>query len=254
MSFTADFPGAIVVEAAQYGYAPYKNDPKAWCLHTPEELADNNPVTPYYFHNLTDRRASTHYFVSYTGLVFQMVPEDEGAYANAREGVAGRFDWETPNWNLNLETLNVEIEGYAHNIHQTMPRGSAQWVSLVRLIAHRCKALNIPVERTFGHKQVSNQRADPGQLNIAAIIKDVNTLLGAIDMTPQEVEQIARSIMQKNDQQFKDNVNALIRERLIAEITNIKNFMRALINEHTNTVTHGGSDDDHEHDVVGKAK
>ena len=169
----ADYPGAIVVEAAQYGYGLWKNHPKAWCLHTPEENPDDYPGTPYYFHNLTDRRASTHYFVSYLGLVFQMVPESEGAYANAREGIPGLFDWETPDWNLNLETLNVEIEGYAASIHITMPRGSPQWNALVRLLAHRCLALSIPIERTFGHYQVSKFRSDPGQLDIAAIIADV---------------------------------------------------------------------------------
>lgn len=169
----ADYPGAIVVEAKQYGYGLWKNHPKAWCLHTPEEKPDDYPATPYYFHNLTNRRASTHYFVSYLGLVFQCVPESEGAYANAREGIPGLFAWETPNWNLNLETLSVEIEGYAASIHTTMPRGSAQWNALVSLMAHRCQALGIPPERTFGHYQVSNQRNDPGQLNIPQLIIDV---------------------------------------------------------------------------------
>lgn len=180
MAFIADYPGAIVVEAAQYGYGLWKNHPKAWCLHTPEEKPDDYPGTPYYFHNLTDRRASTTYFVSYLGLVFQCVPEGEGAYANAREGIDGLFDWETPNWNLNLETLSVEIEGYAASIHITMPRSSPQWNALVRLMAHRCLALSIPPERTFGHYQVSKYRSDPGQLNIPAVIADVKEEMMAL--------------------------------------------------------------------------
>ena len=89
MAFSGDYPGAIVVQARNYGYIVngkhLTNTPKAWCLHTPEEPPDNVPSTPYYFAG-TDRDASTTYFVSYLGLVFQCVPESEGAYANAVEG------------------------------------------------------------------------------------------------------------------------------------------------------------------------
>lgn len=184
MSFTADFPGAIVVEAATWGYpskARGNNNSKAWGLHTPEEPADATPSTPYYFHNLTGRNASTTYFVAWTGLVFQCVPEDAGAYGQGREGVPGYFDWENPNVNMNLQSWSIEIEGYASTIHLTMPRGSPQWVSLVRLMAHRCKAKNVPPERTFGHYQVSIYRSDPGQLDIGALISDVKALLGQED-------------------------------------------------------------------------
>jgi len=173
-AFIADFAGAIVVEAAKYGYSS-SNNPKEFCLHTPEEAPDDYPATPYYFHNLTDRNASTHYFVSFLGFVFQMVPESEGAYANVRE-MGERYSWEDTT-NLNLQTLNIEIEGYAHSIHNTMPRGSPQWVALIRLIADRCKALGFPVERTFGHKAVSPRRSDPGQLRLDWIVYDVNLIL-----------------------------------------------------------------------------
>jgi len=176
-TFASDYPGAIVVEAAWYGYwdgsgQTIYNTPAAWCLHTPEEPADDYPSTPYYF-STTDRRASTTYFVSSLGFVFQCVPENQGAYANARQGVPGRFDWELSGWNLNLQTLSVEIEGFANTIHQTMPRGSPQWKALAQLMAHRCKALGFPPERTFGHVEVSSQRTDPGTLNKAALIEDV---------------------------------------------------------------------------------
>src|SRR3972149_6036725 len=95
----ADYPGAIVVEAKNYGYYS-GNRPLAWCLHTPEEVADSNPQTPYYFHN-TNRDASTTYFVSYWGFVFQCVPESEGAYANAVEGKPYP-DWADSTRNLNI--------------------------------------------------------------------------------------------------------------------------------------------------------
>lgn len=200
--FIPNFPGAIVVEAAKYGYpkGARNNNPRAWCLHTPEEPADDNPSTPYYFHNLTDRNASTHYFVAWTGLVFQMVPEDEGAYANGVEGKPYP-SWANSSVSLNLQTLNVEIEGYASNIHITMPRGSPQWVSLIRLIAHRCKEKNIPPERTFGHYVVSQFRSDPGQLNINAIIEDVKLLLGGEDMGAYD-KAILDSIATLKDGEF----------------------------------------------------
>src|SRR3990167_6281612 len=171
----ADYPGAIVVEARNFGYewiyVDYLTRPRAWCLHTPEEVADSDPQTPYYFHNTT-RDASTTYFVSYLGFVFQCVPESEGAYANAVEGKPYPV-WADSKVNLNLQTLSVEIEGMAATIHQTMPRGGPQWNALVNLMAHRCKARNIPPGRTFPHRDVSIYRSDPGQLNIPLLVTDV---------------------------------------------------------------------------------
>ena len=197
--WNVNYKGAIRVEAAQYGYLQ-KNNPKAWCLHTPEEPADATPSTPYYFHNTT-RLASTHYFVAWTGLVFQMVPENEGAYANTRE-TGTRFSWET-SANLNLQTINIEIEGYAHNITQTMPRGSPQWRSLVMLLADRCKALGFPIERTFGHKQVSPWRSDPGALRLDWLVQDVNKLLEGDDddmpLSNDDLKKITQIIKDQTD-------------------------------------------------------
>ena len=170
MSWLADYPGAIVVPARWFGYGQ-PNRPKAWALHTPEEPADDHMGTPYYLQT-TDRQASAHYFVSFHGFVCQLVPESEGAYANAVEGKTYPV-WADSKINLNLQTLSIEIEGMAATIHQTMPRGSAQWNALVNLMAHRCKALNIPPGRTFPHKDVSIYRSDPGQLNIPLLVTDV---------------------------------------------------------------------------------
>jgi len=188
MTFQPDYPSAIVVEAAQYGYpkGAHNNQPRAVCLHTPEEVADSEPQTPYYFHNTT-RDASTTYFVSYLGFVFQMVPESEGAYGNAVEGKPYPA-WADSTVNLNLQTLSVEIEGYAATIHQTMPRGSPQWKALVALIAHRCKARNIPPGRTFGHYAVSIYRSDPGQLNIPLLVTDVIALALRADATSADAQ------------------------------------------------------------------
>lgn len=169
-----DYIGAIVVEAKNYGYGA-RNNPKAWCLHTPEEPADSNPITPYYFHN-TDRQASTHYYVSYTGLVFQCVPEDEGAYANGVEGKPWP-EWANPDVNLNLQTLSIELEGYAKSIHETMKRGEPQWNATITLMADRCKERGIDPELTFPHFAVSRYRSDPGALDIAQLITDVKGII-----------------------------------------------------------------------------
>jgi N-acetyl-anhydromuramyl-L-alanine amidase AmpD len=173
VTFPADYEGAIVVEAKRYG-RDQVNVPQAWCLHTPEEPPDETPSTPWYFHN--NDVGSTTYFVAWTGLVFQCVPEERRAYANPRnKGVP--FAWEDPNKPLDCQTLSVEIEGYAATIHLTMPRGSPQWVALVRLMADRCRARGFPPERTFGHYQVSTQRTDPGRLDIGALVADVRALM-----------------------------------------------------------------------------
>jgi len=207
VTFLADYPGAIVVQARNYGYVVggkhLLNNPKAWALHTPEEPPDNVPSTPYYFAS-TDRDASTTYFVSYLGFVFQMVPESEGAYGNAVEGKPYPA-WADSTVNLNLQTLSVEIEGYAATIHQTMPRGSAQWRALVNLMAHRCRALNIPPGRTFGHYAVSVYRSDPGQLNIPLLVSDV---IAALQPAPEEEEMTPEERAEFNA--LKDRVDAIV--------------------------------------------
>ena len=169
MTFKPDYPGAIVVEAANYGYGT-PNRPVTWCFHTPEEPADDYPSTPEYLAT-TDRDASYTYFVSYLAFVFQLVPEAEGAYANALEGKPA------PPWsdgsNLNLQTLSLSFEGYAATIHQTMPQGCSQWRAGVDLVAHRTKALGLKLDWCVGHKDVSIYRGDPGQFDQAAFIADV---------------------------------------------------------------------------------
>ncbi len=189
MLFVADFKGAIVIEAAQYGYGGKPgtfNHARAIGLHTPEEEPDDYPATVHYFHNLYNRNASTTYFVAaqlhynaVTGKftrIFQMVPERAGAYGNAVEGKPYP-DWADPNVNLNLQTYSIEIEGYAHNIHLTMSRGSDQWNATAVLLAdigRRRSRINL--DRTFPHSLVSNRRTDPGRLDIAALVADAKAL------------------------------------------------------------------------------
>jgi hypothetical protein len=193
MTFQADYPGAIVVEAANYGYTQgaysLGNQPVTWCFHTPEEPADSHPSTPDYLAT-TDRDASYTYFVSYLGFVFQLVPEDEGAYGNALEGKPA------PHWsdgsNLNLQTLSVSFEGYTSTIHQTMPRGCPQWNAGVNLVAHRTLALRLHLDWAIQHKDVSIHRGDCGQWDQGAFLTDVVAKMQEDDeMTPEEKARLA---------------------------------------------------------------
>lgn len=167
--FTADYPGAIVVPShptnqhTPESHGGVSNQPKAWFLHTPEEDADDNEGTPYYFANNANLEASTHYYMDSDGDVYQCVPERNYAYANGLNGKP-LPSWADPSTSLNWQSLSVEIEGRAASIHDTMPIGGPQWNGLIKLIKHRAAAYNIPLDREhiMGHYQVSTARTDPG--------------------------------------------------------------------------------------------
>lgn len=192
--FLPDYPGAIVVEAANYGY-PTKtsrnNRPKTWGFHTPEEPADAYPSTPDYLAG-THRNASYTYFDSYLGFIFQLVPESEGAYAHGLEGKP-EPDW-SDGTNLNLQSFSLSFEGYTNTIHQTLLRGSPQWNAGVNLVAHRTKALGLNLDIAFQHKEVSDQRGDCGQWDQAAFIADVKAKLEEDDdmLTDEQHKMLQR--------------------------------------------------------------
>jgi hypothetical protein len=188
MAFSSDYPGAIVVEAKNYGYGAHVNAPRGFCFHCPEETADDDPQTPRYLAGTT-RLASYHYFVSYLGFVFQLVPEREGAYANYVTGKPYP-SWANSAVNLNLQTISVSFEGFAHNIHLTMKRGGPQWKAGVALVAHRSEALG--VTNWTRHKDVSSQRSDPGQLDMALFMRDVEDA-----MSKAQVARYLRDVEQK---------------------------------------------------------
>ena len=159
-----DYPGSIVWPAHISNWRALPNRPRGWCLHTPEEAADQNESTPVWFsQEHPGSEGSTHYYLDNDGDVYQMVQEKWSPIAN---GVLGKPypSWANPNISLNGQSLNVEIEGYAANIHNSMPVGGVQFNSLVKLIKHRCAAYGIPLDREhiIGHYQVATNRTDPG--------------------------------------------------------------------------------------------
>jgi N-acetyl-anhydromuramyl-L-alanine amidase AmpD len=170
-----DYPGAIVLEAHPTNWRTYQNVPKGWVLHTPEEPADNNETTPAFF-AAPNRQASTHYYLDNDGDVYQMVAERYSPIAN---GVLGKPypSWANRNTSLNSQSLNVEIEGRAATIHETMAVPGPQFDSLVRLIRHRANFYGFPPDREhiIGHYQVSIDRSDPGaKFPWAALIAALN--------------------------------------------------------------------------------
>ena len=86
MPFSVDYAPAIPFWAHYTNYRRLLNVPKGWVLHTPQEPADSWAYTPRYFAE-PNRDASTHYFVSYDGDVYQCVPDRFMAIAN---GVIGK--------------------------------------------------------------------------------------------------------------------------------------------------------------------
>lgn len=162
------YPGAIWIPADPSNYYlpqnhnGIKNNPLCWVLHTPEEPADNIEVTPSYFQT-PGIEASTHYYLDNDGDIYQMVSEENAAIAN---GVKGRPypSWASTSTSLNWQSLNVEIEGYADSIQDTLIIGGPQWKSLLSLIKNRASVYNIPLDREhiIGHYQVASDRVDPG--------------------------------------------------------------------------------------------
>jgi len=204
MSFTAEYPNAIVYPAHETnyytpeGHGGIPNWPRALFLHTPEEPADNYPYTPVFFAD-PNRQASTHYFVSYTGKVYQCVEERNMAIAN---GLVGKPlpRWADPNTSLNWQSLSIEIEGYAGSVGVTCQRGGPQWTALVAWIVDRCKAHGIPLDRdhVMGHYEVANNRSDPGTLNLSAVVGDAIMLQAT---SPQEEDDMITILGQ-----FADNI------------------------------------------------
>lgn len=172
MTFTADYPGSIVYPAHPNNYGGYGrgNTPKAIVLHTPEEPADNNEITPQWFAQ-PSAGASTHYYLDNDGDMFQMVSEDDCPWANGNRGGVNRTwkgvkdawpPWAEAGVSLNCQTISIEIEGYAASIGQTL--NDTQFNVLVTWIKDVAERYSIPLDRDhiIGHFEVATDRTDPG--------------------------------------------------------------------------------------------
>ena len=206
MTFTADYPGAIVYPAHPNNYGGYGrgNTPKAIVLHTPEEPADDYESTPAWFANPA-ASASTHYYGDNDGDIYQMVPESDCPWANGNKGGVNRTwkgvkdawpPWAEVGVSLNCQTISIEIEGKAATIGQTL--NDVQFDSLVKWIKNVAGRYNIPLDRDhiIGHFEVATDRTDPGSSfpwdRLMAAINGGEDM--AIDMTKVRIVPISTGV------------------------------------------------------------
>jgi len=171
------------------------NHPKVICLHTPEEPADGYAGTPRWFaREHPGAEGSTHYFVSWTGEVWLCVPEDRRAIANGVTVGKPYPAGTDPSVSLNLQSISVEIEGYAATIGQTLNVGQRK--ALVDWTVYACQKYGIPADRAhiIGHYEVANNRSDPGTLPIDSIVAEVAARIkGQEDDMPRLVRKAGTS-------------------------------------------------------------
>jgi hypothetical protein len=195
MTFISDYNGAIVWEAHPSNVGVGTNNPKAIVYHTPEEPADGYPGTPYWFAREHPASAgSTHYFSSYLGFIWQSVLENKRAIANGVTADRSYPVGTNSNISLNLQSISIEIEGYAATIGQTL--SVAQRKSVVDWTVYACKKYNIPADRQhiIGHYEVASNRSDPGTLPIDSIVLEVAAKLKGEDKMNAEQEAIMKDI------------------------------------------------------------
>ncbi len=192
MTFIADVPlwvpstGQVIVkEAHESNYGGYGriNEPRALVIHTPEEDAGDNEITPRWFQN-PDANASTTVYTDDDGDLFQIVPEIECAWANGVKesqriwkGVVGASPpWRIPGVSYNCVTLSNEVEGRAHSI-PAKGHSEKQWTTLVNWCNYATKKYGIPVDRDHivGHYEIASHKTDPGGLDLDALVLEVLT-------------------------------------------------------------------------------
>ena len=139
----------------------------AICYHTPEEPWDNHEVTPAWF---ADPRAnaSTHYYADSDGDLYQMVCDEDFAWAQGvrrKDLILPRPPWWRDEFvSYNACMLSIEIEGYARQIGETFTPGSRQFEAVSAWSAFVCRKYAIPIDRTHhvGHSELTHLKSDPG--------------------------------------------------------------------------------------------
>ena len=183
---TDDVRGLLMIDGATSYWAPAharnytrgRTSPKyraprrilAIAMHTTEEAVNDVEAGVEWFRN-PESGVSTHYVVSGPeGDLYQCVRDWDYAHAQG-----GPRRMPLPNWyreeygSLNSCMLSIELEGYAATLGDTMAVGSAQWETLVRLTAYKCRQYGIPIHRDYirGHNELTTDRdrftGDPGR-------------------------------------------------------------------------------------------
>jgi hypothetical protein len=175
---------------------------KALVLHTPEEAADANEITPRYFAREGVMR-STHYYADNDGDLYQMVSDKDAAWGQGThdgnrvwKGQKGAWaPWVPAGGSNNQYSLGIEIEGYAGTIKDTLSR--KQYGTVARWIAYKCWQYNIPMDRDHivGHYELATDKTDPGGLPIEALIASAqmlttNEVLPGVRPKPHEATMV----------------------------------------------------------------
>lgn len=140
-------------------------NPIALVFHEPQEPSDDYESTPVYFAS-PNRNASTTYYGDSDGDLYQLVPLDRAPIANGWTGdlPIPRFNDGGPEFggvSLNQQTHSAEIEGYTHNIHQTMTQ--AQYAGCVDLAVLSMVLYDWPRNPKrvgLAHADVASDRSD----------------------------------------------------------------------------------------------
>ena len=154
--------------AAARPYSGARRRVVAICYHTPEEPWDDNEVTPAWFAN-PRANASTHYYADSDGDLYQMVRDDDFAWAQgvrSRDAILPRPVWWRDEFvSYNTCMLSIEIEGYAREIGETFTVGSRQFESVAAWSAFVCRRYAVPLDRAHhvGHSQLTPKKSDPGK-------------------------------------------------------------------------------------------
>jgi hypothetical protein len=136
---TADYPPAVWIPAAPTNYSSFDRP-----IDFPVDMIvvhdiEGSATSAIHMFQDPNRHGSSHYVVSLTGKVWEMVLEKDVA-------------WHAGNWDYNTRSIGIEHEGFAYtNIYTpTEYRASAH------LIAAICSRWGVPMDRAhvIGHYQV----------------------------------------------------------------------------------------------------
>lgn len=154
------------------------NQRRALVIHTPEEDADDNEITPRYFQN-PDANASTNDYTDDDGDLYEIVRRDRCAWGNGVKdaqrvwkGTPGASPpWRIPGLSYNCVTLSNEVEGRAQSI-PAHGHSAEQWDTLTNWVAYNCWAEEIECDRTFvvGHYEIASHKTDPGNLDLDDLV------------------------------------------------------------------------------------
>lgn len=187
-----EYPGALVFPANEDNVlGTTVHPPTHIVIHTPEEEADEYFATPRWFAQYhPNQRGSTNAAIDVHGFCWECVPPNVAPIAN---GVIGKPHppGADPNRNLNYASRSVEVEGRAATMHLTCPPTSSQFRAVVNWCVFLCRKYGLDETRIIAHRDVANNRSDPGTFDMNELRKQVAAQLNEEDdMTEEEVVAI----------------------------------------------------------------